>query len=105
MNWFDLLLVMILLTGLFWGTWKGLVRQVLSLAGLVLGLLLALNFYSIPAVALNLPPGFAELVGFALIFFSVSLVAMLLSKLTDKLLKAVSLSWLNRLGGGPMAFT
>lgn len=95
-----ILVVLLVSAGL--GVARGFVREVLGLAGLVAGVIVA-GLYAGPAAAPLerwLPPGAARAVAFAGLLFAVLLLAALVGHLLTKLLEAVKLSLLNRLLGG-----
>ncbi len=98
-----LLLILILLFALK-GIFTGLVREVLSLAGFVAGILLAYGFYPLLARELiRYTQGLeylSEAVAFFLIFLVVVVIFKIVASLITGLLMIVRLSWLNRLLGG-----
>ncbi len=57
MNLFDVLVLAVALSGLVYGLWKGTIRQVLSLAGVIVGGGLALRYYEAAAEVLPWPEG------------------------------------------------
>jgi membrane protein required for colicin V production len=86
---------------------RGLIRSVVSLAGMLLGVVAAC-WYA-PKVAVYLvrwltPFAFAEIVAFVLILAGVFIVAALLGKLLHSAAGAVGLGFLNRLGGACFGF-
>ncbi len=102
MNWLDLVLICLLAASVFSGFSKGLVRQVIGLAAAVAGLICGAWFYRMPAETVRPYAGsqaVANLCGFLLIFFGAIILGWLVSMLIGMLVKAVGLSWLNRLGG------
>jgi len=101
MNPYDIFVVTILAGALAVGLWKGLIKQVLSLAGLALGYAAAVSYYE--PLAACLPGGdmdFARIVAFLLIMAGCMLAAMLLSFLLSKFMGVVGLAFLNHAGGG-----
>jgi len=101
MNWLDILIIVILVISAFSGLVNGLVKTLFSLAGLIVGLLLAGHFY----VSLADHLGFissenaARIAAFLIIFFAVLAVATVLGWLFTKLISALLLGWLNRILG------
>jgi membrane protein required for colicin V production len=85
------------------GLRKGLVREALGLAALVVGLLCGLWFYGLGAAfvqpVVRSKPA-ANVIGFFLIVGAVVVAGFLVTLLIEKLLKLIHLSWLNRLLGG-----
>jgi membrane protein required for colicin V production len=101
-NWLDVVLICLLAASVFSGFSKGLVRQVFGLAAAVVGLICGAWFYRMPAESLRPYVGsqaVANLCGFLLIFAGAMFLGWIVSALIGMLVKAVGLSWLNRLGG------
>ncbi len=103
MNWLDIVILIITVLSVIGGLRKGLVREALGLAALVVGLLCGLWFYGLVAAfvetVIKSKPA-ANAIGFFLIVGAVMLVGYLISLLIEKLLKLIHLSGLNRLLGG-----
>jgi membrane protein required for colicin V production len=102
MNWLDLLLVTILVLSLASSFSKGFVRELIGLAAAMAGLFCGAWFYRL--VGVNLQPYVgsrqaANLCGFLLIFAGVIVVGWIVSLLVGMVVKAVGLSWLDRLMG------
>lgn len=102
MNWLDYALLLIALSFAVHGAIRGFTRQLIGLASMVLGLLLASWFYG-TAGAFLIPyvshKGIANLLGFLLVLVGVQAAGGLLGWLAAKLLKTVGLSWVDRLLG------
>ncbi|MGE3540610.1 MAG: CvpA family protein [Candidatus Tectimicrobiota bacterium] len=103
MHWFDIVLIIVLLLSGLWSFFRGFIRELVSLTGLVLASVLALRGY--PQVAIWLEPiiataGLRQAVGFAAIFLAVMIVAVCCGLLLRLLLKAIGLSLLDRCLGG-----
>ena len=102
MNWLDVVLICLLAASVAGGFSKGLVRQVFGLAAAIAGLICGAWFYRMPAESLRPYVGsqaVANLCGFLLIFAGAMVLGWMVSALIGMLVKAVGLSWLNRLGG------
>jgi membrane protein required for colicin V production len=102
MTLLDGAILVVLLVSVGFGVSRGLVREVLGLAGLVAGVLVA-GLYAGPVAAPLerwLPPGAARAVAFGGLLLGVLIVAALIGHLLTKLLEAVKLSIPNRLLGG-----
>lgn len=102
MNLVDLIVLVILgLSGLV-GLFRGAVREVFGLAALLLGFVLAVNYYAEAGEALA-PWITDRLVAQGAAFFGILLVAWAIFALAGlilrRVLKLLSLSWLDRLGG------
>jgi membrane protein required for colicin V production len=103
LNDLDLALLAIVFVSILFGVIRGLVREVLSLAFLVLGLVLAFLFYpQAGALLRNLvhPPALAVVVGFFVILALVLIVGALFTWLIRHLLVRGPLRALDRVLGG-----
>jgi len=106
MNWLDILILVLLFVPTFIGLRKGLIRAALSLAGLLIGVVLAGRLYE-PFSKIF---GFfnnekaADIVAFLLILALVMLVAFLLARLLKGLLSMVLLGWVDNVGGAILGF-
>jgi|SRR5450755_1715217 membrane protein required for colicin V production len=101
-NWFDFVLLIILLSSVFAGLRNGFARVVVGLAATVIGFLTAFWCYGIVAAQI-LPyihnPGLANILGFLAILFGILLLGSIIAAIASRLLKDVGLSWLNHLMG------
>src|SRR5262245_3804215 len=103
MHWFDIGITIALILSCMWSFYRGLIRELLSLLGLVAASVLAVCGY--PYVADVLAPLIAmewvrQAIGFALIFFLVMAVTIVCSTLLRLVIRTVGLSLLDRLLGG-----
>ncbi len=99
MNWFDILLLILLGAFVFEGVRQGFARIVIGMAATLLGLLLAAWFYGSAAAMLSpylSSKSLARLIGFLLIFTTVQLAGALLGWLLASIFKWTGLSWLDR---------
>ena len=101
MNWLDIVLLVLLAVAAFFGLRMGLIKAALSLAGLIIGVILAGRYYGSLAQHLSFIPGdgVAEVVAFIIILLGVVIVAMVLALLLKWATSAVMLGWVDRLGG------
>src|SRR3989338_6828125 len=95
MNWIDILFIFILIATAAYSAYRGLVKEIFSLASLVIGYISAANSYlkvsSYTAELLN--PAISKWVGFAVIFIAVWVVVILIGKLLQKIISvSVTLS-------------
>jgi membrane protein required for colicin V production len=100
MNWLDIVIIVAMVVAVFGGLKNGLIKGVVTLAGLILGIVLAGRYYQ--TLGALLPAswgGAADIVGFVIILAVVMLIAMVIAFLLRNLLKAIMLGWLDRLGG------
>lgn len=107
MNWIDYTVCAILVLSVLVGLWRGLIREVLSLAGWLLALFLAGRFA--PMLALSFPQDFAtplarQLIAAIVIFLLVSLVTGLIALLVAKAVHAVGLGLIDRILGAIFGF-
>lgn len=103
MNWLDIILIAILIVTSILGIIKGLVKQVFGLLAVILGLILALGFYSqVSWLYRRLVSNevLSHFLGFITIFLAVLCIGWLSSRTLSKLIKG-PLKLLNKvLGGG-----
>ncbi len=106
MHWLDIVLLVALVFPTFMGLRQGLIKAVLSLVGLIIGVILAGNFYEQLAGLLGFisNPDIANVVAYVLILVVVLVAATLLAKLLKTVIKAVMLGWVNNLGGAVFGF-
>jgi membrane protein required for colicin V production len=102
MNWFDLLLLVILAASVLTSFRKGFSREVISLASVIVALLCGVWFYG-TAGALFAPyvssPGVAHLAGFFVVFLGVMLLGALVSGIVGRFLKVTGLSFFDHILG------
>lgn len=102
MNAFDIFVGVILVYGLVRGLFRGLVKEVSSIIGVLGGFLAAYSFYGVVAgylTGLVSSPTYRNLLAFLIIFCGVVVVVNVLAVIIKYLLKIVFLGWLDRLGG------
>jgi len=105
LSWVDLALLMVLLISIGIGLWRGLVFEVLSLAGWVVAYFAASPLAPVveellpDSVTSKFGPAVLHVVTLAIAFFFVLLVWGLASRLVKTLIHATPLSVIDRLGG------
>ncbi len=101
MHWLDIVIVVALAISTFLGLKTGIIKAVLSLAGLIVGVILAGHLYVPLSEQLSFIPqaGVAEVVAFAIILIGVMVIAVVLARLLKWAASVVMLSWVNHLGG------
>ncbi len=105
MSWLDLIIVVVLAVGAFLGLRMGIIKAVLSLAGVIVGVVLAGQYYDALADAL---PFFSEtssaakIVAFAIILIGVVVIAVVLARLLKWAASVMMLGWVNHLGGAAL---
>jgi membrane protein required for colicin V production len=103
MTWLDYAVLGVVVVSVAWGLWRGLVREVVSLAGWVIAFLAA-NLLAGP-LGERLPESMARaelrvLAAFVAVFIASLVVTTLAGLILSKILKAVGLGGLDRALGG-----
>ena len=98
---FDIVVVAVIGILILLGLLKGLVRQAVGLAGVIVGYVLAMKFYAPLAAKLltGLRPATGHVAGFLIIFVACIVVASIVGWVAGKLLKIAGLGFLNRIAG------
>ena len=102
MNPMDIGIVVVVAVFLVRGFSRGIIKEVVSLAGILGGLYLSLMYYKTAATLIeNRLPDFSygDVVGFIVVFVAVLIGAALVGSLVKYLVKAVSLGGLDRMAG------
>ena len=104
MNTIDLFILIGLTVGLGVGLRSGLIKQATSFVGMLLAFVLSLHLMTpvgaMAADSLGISEDIAPLVGFVLVFLGVQVIVFALTKVLEKVVGALKLSWANRLLGG-----
>lgn len=99
----DVIFIIILLLAFYRGYQKGLIYSVLSFIAIFLGILLAMNFSSLAAhwmsTVLNIPSSIMPVFSFIVVLIVVILSIKLVAIIMEKMLKAISLNFFNRIAG------
>jgi len=101
MNWVDIVIVVALVINVFVGLKIGIIKAALSLAGVIVGVVLAGQYYAPLAARLTFisQESIANAVAFAIILIAVMVVAGLLAAFLKWAVSAMLLGWVNHLGG------
>jgi len=101
MNWLDIVILVIVVVSIFLGLRIGIIKAALSLAGVIVGVILAGHYYVPLAEQLTFisQEDVAEGVAFAIILIVVMVIAGILATFLKWAASAVMLGWVNRLGG------
>ena len=104
MLWFDLLVVVIVIATLIKGFISGLIMQIASLAGIILGAIFAGQLSGLLAPRLielfdNSSPHIIGALSYVLAFALIVIVLLLLGKMVQSLVKAIQLNAANRIAG------
>ncbi len=103
MNWFDLIVIILVLVSLGKGAFSGLVMQVASLAGLVLGAIFAGQLSALVAPELiRLTDASPHIIGplsYIVAFIAILVGLFFAGKLVESFVEALQMNFLNRLAG------
>lgn len=103
MNYVDIILIIPLLWGLYKGLTKGLIIEAATLIAFGLAVWGAVKFHNFLSEWMHDSMGwdskYLPLFSFAIIFIGVLLVVIGVAKLMERVVKAISLGFLNKLGG------
>ncbi len=102
MNYIDIVIGVILILALINGIRKGLIYELASLAGLVLGVLGAIKFSGLVEEWLLQYWDFEYIgvIAFIITFAGIVVLVQIVAKAIEKVIEAVALGSLNRIGGG-----
>ncbi|MBF0111823.1 MAG: CvpA family protein [Desulfamplus sp.] len=107
-NSFDIFIIIVISFGLLRGFFRGFIKEISSIVGVIAGFYGAYTYYKLVAVHLNsllTDWGYAEwtaygnIASFFLIFFAILLFTTLIANIIRYLLKIVFLKWVDRLFG------
>jgi len=101
MSWLDIVVLVIIVFATLIGLKVGLIKALLSIVGVVVGVILAGRYYAVLAEHLTFisQPSLAKIAAFAIILIVVMIIAAVLASLIKWAVSAVMLGWVNRLGG------
>ncbi len=103
MNWIDLVIVVILILSMVSGFINGLIREVASLAALILGIWGAIKFSAFTAAKLydffDMSGHYVGIIAFVITFGIIVVVIHFVGLLADKIADAAALGFINRLLG------
>jgi membrane protein required for colicin V production len=108
MNWIDATIVIILIISMVMGFINGFVKEIASLAALILGIWGAIKFSSFTAAKLydmfDMTGKYVGIVAFIITFLIIVVVIHFIGLIVDKLMKAVALGFINKLLGIAFGF-
>jgi membrane protein required for colicin V production len=106
MNWLDIIILILIVVPTVIGLKIGIIKALFTIAGGVVGLILAGRLYESFAGVLTFisSEGIAKVVAFAIIFIGIMVIAAVLATVLKKLVSAVLLGWVNKLGGAVFGF-
>ncbi|MFC2066035.1 CvpA family protein [Chloroflexota bacterium] len=106
MNWLDITIIVLIVIPTFIGLSRGLIKAVLSLVGVIVGVILAGQYHAALGAQLTFisQPNVANIVAFAIILIGVMIIAGVTASLLKSMVSAVMLGWVNHLGGAAFGF-
>ena len=106
MNWLDIFILVALVVPAFVGLKRGLIKSALSLAGIIIGVITAGNFYQSLSGILTFISNedIANTVAFILILVAVMVLATMLARLLKFAARAVMMGWVDHVGGAVFGF-
>ena len=101
MNWIDIVIAIYLILSVIGGAMQGLIRSVLSLLGMIIGVVLAANFYEKLATVFGFIHNqtVANVISFVLIVGAVVIIAAIVGSALRSVIKAIHLGLVDGLGG------
>ena len=101
MSWLDIAIIVVIGITAFVGLKNGIIKTVLTLAGVIVGVILAGLFYVALADKLTFIPQetLARVAAFAIILIAVILIAGIIAGVLKWFASIILLGWVNRLGG------
>ena len=101
MNWLDIAILVVIVGSAFMGLRTGIIKAAFSLAGLIVGVILAGRYYETLSQQLSFIPhdGAAKIVAFAIILVVVMVIARVLASVLKWVASLTMLGWVNRVGG------
>ncbi len=106
MNWLDIIIIIALIFPAFVGLKMGIIKAALSLVGLIIGVVLAGNFYEPVSKIFGFIPNqdVANILAFILILVAVMAVTAVLVRFLKFGVKVVMLGWVDHVGGALFGF-
>tara|TARA_B100000900_G_scaffold105830_1_gene87913 strand:+ start:10988 stop:11485 length:498 start_codon:yes stop_codon:yes gene_type:complete len=103
MNYLDIFLLLIIGWGGYMGFSKGLVKELASILGIILGVVLAKNYFPVVDkklyVLFESEADFISLISALIIFLSTIMIFKIFANILTKFLKSIALGLLNRIVG------
>ena len=101
MNWLDIVIIVGIAITTFVGLKIGLIKAVLSLVGLIVGVVLARLFYIPLSEQLSFIPqaALAKVAAFVIIMLGIMIIAAVLAMALKWIASVMMLGWVNQIGG------
>lgn len=103
MLFFDIITIVVLVWMIISGVKSGIISQLLSVAGIAIGVALAYNYGEEVGVLLKINSEFSVVAGFAIIFIVSVVVAAIAAHFLSKVFSFAGLAWVNKLLGAIFA--
>ncbi len=99
--WLDVVIALPILWGIYNGYQKGLISQVLGIISLVIGIYMGIHHGNLVFFLLEgkVSDSYIPIISFAIIFITIVVLGILLSKVIEKMLAFIQLKQLNKIGG------
>jgi membrane protein required for colicin V production len=105
MNTLDIIVLIVICLMTFYGVWKGFIKQVLSIAGIITGYVVATRYYAQFATNLKLSdPNLAKIISFIILFLACVILFSVLAMILNKIFKLPGLGVINSFFGGVIGF-
>ena len=99
MNFFDILTLVALVWAIISGWRSGLISQLLSLVGIVFGVVLSIRYGAAVGQMFHIDDRFSVVAGFLITLVATLIVTTILAKLIARVLSFIGLNWANTLLG------
>ena len=99
--WLDVVLALPILWGVYNGYQKGLISQFLGIISLAIGIYVGIHHGNLVFFLLEgkVSDSYIPIISFAIIFITIVVLGVLLSKVIEKMLAFIQLKQLNKIGG------
>ena len=99
--WLDVVLTLPILWGVYNGYQKGLISQVLGIISLAIGIYMGIHHGDLVFFLLEgkVSDTYIPIISFAILFTTIVVLGILLSKVIEKMLAFIQLKQLNKIGG------
>jgi len=105
MNLLDIIVLMVICVMTFYGVWKGFIKQVLSIVGIIAGYIVATSYYAQLAAFIKLgDPTLSKIISFMILFLACVIVFSVLAVILNKVFKLPGLGIINTVLGGATGF-
>ena len=103
-NWIDVSIMIIILLNMIIGIRRGIIRGIINLIGVIVAIFLAIFWFKEVGEYISshsqLSREIANILGFALIFLGIYLIARIIEIFLKKIFSLLFVSWIDGLGGG-----